>query len=343
MQYGPQQLSPQETQRFLVAVLCLCAVKVIGGLGRRTTVPQPSAQLHRKDSRAGRIWAQEWLTRRQLHGDYDQLLQELNKEDRKGHKNFLRIYPELFEEMVERLTPLSKKDTKMRLAQVVGLKLAVTLRHLASENDYTSLQYTFRVSKSSICRFIPLVCQAIIDTYKPEVMKCSKTPEEWNDVGKRFSSKWNYFNCVGALDGKHVAIKKSKGGGSLYFNYKKFHSIILMALSNAKYRFLFVDVSADGGAGDGETWQKCNLARATTNNRAGLPQDRNLPNDDEPIPFHIAFAFALNLWMMKPYSQQSQDPTERLYSYRLSRTCRVVENAFGLLQMRWRVFGTTMQ
>ncbi|XP_064122527.1 putative nuclease HARBI1 [Macrobrachium nipponense] len=247
--------------------------------------------------------------------------------------------------MVERLTPLLKKDTKMWLAQEVGLKLAVTLRHLASGNDYTSLQYSFRVSKSSICRFIPLVCQAIIDPYKPEVMKCPKTPEEWNDIAKRFASKWNYFNCVGALDGKHIAIKKPKGGVSLYFNYKKFHSIVPMALSDAKYKFLFADIGAEGGAGDGGTWQKCNLARAITNNRAGVPQYRNLPNDDEPIPFHIVAddAFALNPWLMKPYSHQSQDPTERICSYRLSRTCRVVENSFGLLHMKWRVSGMTMQ
>ncbi|XP_064102681.1 uncharacterized protein LOC135212843 [Macrobrachium nipponense] len=299
-------LSPLETQS--VAVLCLCAVQVINGLRRRTRVPQPPAPC-RKDGRAGRIWAREWLTRRQLHGDYGELLQELNKEDRKGHKNFLRIYPELFEEMVERLTPLlKKKDTKLWRAQEVGLKLAVTLHHLASGNDYTSLQYSFRVSKSSLCRFIPVVCQALIDIYKPEVMKCPKTPEEWNDVAKRFASKWNYFNCVGALDGKNVAIKKPIGGGSLYFN-KKFHSIVLMARSDAKYKFLFIDVGAEGGAGDGGTWQKCNLARAIANNRAGLPLDRNLPNDDEPVPFHIVVdnAFTLNTWLMKPYSHQSQD------------------------------------
>ncbi|XP_064109600.1 putative nuclease HARBI1 [Macrobrachium nipponense] len=141
----------------------------------------------------------------------------------------------------------------------------------------------------------------------------------------------------GSLDGKHIAIKKPKGGGSLYFNYKKFHSIVLMALSDAKYKFLFINVGAEGGARDGGTWQKCNLARAIANNRAGLPQDRNLPNDDEPIPFHMVadHASALNTWLMKPYSHQSQDPTERIYGYRLSRACRVLENAFGLLQMRW--------
>ncbi|XP_064106753.1 putative nuclease HARBI1 [Macrobrachium nipponense] len=238
--------------------------------------------------------------------------------------------------MVERLTPLLKKDTKMRRAQEVGLKLAVTLRHLASGNEYTSLQYSFRVSKSSLCRFIPVVCQAITNIYKPEVMKCPKTPEERNDIAKRFASKWNYFNCVGALDGKHIAIKKPKGGGSLYFNYKKFHSFVLMALSDAKYKFVFVDVGAEGGTGDGGTWQKCNLARAITNNRAGLPQDRNLPNDDEPIPFHIVAddAFTLNTWLMKPYSHQSQDPTQRIYSYRLSsaRFRGWWKNSFGLLQ-----------
>ncbi|XP_064114044.1 uncharacterized protein LOC135220644 [Macrobrachium nipponense] len=167
-------------------------------------------------------------------------------------------------------------------------------------------------------------------------MKCPKTAEEWNCVAKRFASKSNHFICVGTLGGKHVAIKKPKGGGSLYFNYKKFYSIVFMALSEAKYRFLFVDVGAEGVAGDGGTWQKCNLARAITYNRAGLPQDRSLPNNDEPVPFHIVAddAFALKLWMMKPYSHQSQDPTERLYSYRLSRTHRVVENVFGMLQMR---------
>ena len=90
-----------------------------------------------------------------------------------------------------------------------------------------------------------------------------------------------------------------------------------MALSDAKYRFLFVDVGAGGGGGDGGTWQKCSLARAITYNRAGLPQDTNLPNDDEPVPFHTVAddAFALQSWMMKPYSHQSQDPTQRLYSY----------------------------
>ena len=46
---------------------------------------------------------------------------------------------------------------------------------------------------------------------------------------------------------------------------------------------------------------------------------------------------------MKPFSHQSQVQRERIYSYRLSRVRRVVENAFGIMSQRFRCFLTTMQ
>ncbi|XP_063848246.1 uncharacterized protein LOC135093202 [Scylla paramamosain] len=231
--------------------------------------------------------AGEWLTRRSMHGDFHHLLQELNREDTKGYKNFLRIKPELFREMVDRLTPiLAKKATRMREPLSVGLKLAVTLQFLASGDSYTSLQYSFRVSKTAICRFVPKVCQAIIDIYKPEVLKCPRTPEEWNQVAEGFSKRWNYHKCGGGLDGKHVRVKKPWHAGSLFFNYKKFHSIVLMAVADANYKFLYVDVGAEGSAGDGGTWFKCTLHDAIAQKRVGFPEHSFLPSDDNanPIP-----------------------------------------------------------
>lgn len=321
--------------------ICLSALGLLLMLDQLTRPKPPD--LRRRVVRT--VWTREWLLRRELFGDYENLLWELHREDSKGFKAFIRITPEFFREMVEKIRPLvRKKTTKWRKPLPVGLKLAVTLRFLATGNSYSSLQFSFRTSKSAISLFVPVVCQALIDVYKQEALQCPTTPDGWKKIADAFSRKWNYHNCLGALDGKHVAMRKPVGGGSLYFNYKKFHSIILMALADAHYRFLYVDIGAEGGAGDAGTWWRCSLHNAIENGRIRFPAAETIPNDDNPIPYHIVAddAFALKTWLMKPFSHLTQIHHERVYSYRLSRARRVVENAFGILQMRWRVFSTTM-
>ncbi|XP_050704970.1 putative nuclease HARBI1 [Eriocheir sinensis] len=197
----------------------------------------------------------------------------------------------------------------MRPALPVGLKLGVTLRYLATGDDYTSLHYDFRVSVPSISRFVPKVLKAIIQVYKDEYLHCPRTPEAWKEVADGFSRRWNYHNCLGALDGKHVPIRRPPHAGSKFFNYKKFHSIILLALADSGLRFIYVDVGAEGGAGDAGTWNRCTLQQAIESGALSLPDDTCLPHDDTPCPTTSAR--------------------------------RVVENAFGVMQRKFKVFGVT--
>jgi hypothetical protein len=101
------------------------------------------------------------------------LMYELKTEDRQSFINFLRMSPEMFREMEHKLSDsLTKNYTWYRTALKPGLKLAITLRYMASGENYRSLMYSFRVPHNTICLLIPDVCQAIIDAYSDEVISC---------------------------------------------------------------------------------------------------------------------------------------------------------------------------
>lgn len=50
--------------------------------------------------------------------------------------------------------------------------------------------------------------------------------DNWLKIAKEFEKCWNFLNCVGAIDGKHIAIQCPSNLGSGYFNDKEHHSIV---------------------------------------------------------------------------------------------------------------------
>lgn len=66
--------------------------------------------------------------------------------------------------------------------------------------------------------------------------------------------------CVGALDGKRELIQKPANMGSQFFDYKCHFSIILMALVDADFKFIYVYVDTNGRASDTGVWSRCSLA-----------------------------------------------------------------------------------
>ena len=142
------------------------------------------------------------------------------------------------------------------------------------------------------------------------------------------------------MDGKHIQIRPPAGSGSYYFNYKSTHSIVLLAVVDASYSFIYVDVGTNGRISDGGVWDGCSLKSAVENGTLDIPPEENLPGTNIPVPhvFLADDAFPLKPYLMKPYPFRNQTEEQRIFSYRLSRARRTVENAFGILANRFRVF-----
>ncbi|XP_036322511.1 uncharacterized protein LOC118736560 [Rhagoletis pomonella] len=125
-------------------------------------------------------------------------------------------------------------------------------------------------------------------------------------TANKFMALWNFPNCVGAIDGKHIRIKSPNNSGSLFFNYKEYYSMVLLAIVDADCKFVAVDVESYGGEGDAGIYLKSNIGHRKQNNEFKFPATRPLPEatEAEPYVFDGDEAFALHERLMKPYPRR---------------------------------------
>lgn len=141
-------------------------------------------------------------------------------------------------------------------------------------------------------------------------------------------------------DGKHIAIKQPPDSGSYYYNYKGFFSVVLFAIVNANYEFIYVSCGTNGRISDGGVIKNTDFYSLLTRGSLKLPQPVNMPGIQSNLPFVFIGdeAFKLMTNFMTPYRQSNRiGYEEKCFNYRLSRARRVVENAFGIMANRFRV------
>lgn len=162
------------------------------------------------------------------------------------------------------------------------------------------------------------------------MLQVPNTIESWEKVMHDYETLWNFPNVCGAIDGKHVKIKCPPNTGSEYFNYKKDFSTILFAVVDADYNFLYIDVGTNGRVNDAAVFAKSTLNDALRNNSLNIPEQGIFVADD---------AFPLRTNILKPFSRYGPlTETRKIFNYILSRARRVVENTFGILVSKFRIF-----
>ncbi|XP_077516512.1 uncharacterized protein LOC144126289 [Amblyomma americanum] len=129
--------------------------------------------------------------------------------------------PEMFDTLLSFVTDDLTRQYVMREPLEPGEWLAITLSYLATGQDIKDIGLACRVGIEKARVTIHFCCRIIWARLKDQFMKVPSAGD-WVEISEGFKKQWQFPNCLGAVDGKHVAIMAPANTGSAYFNYKTF-------------------------------------------------------------------------------------------------------------------------
>ncbi|EZA59386.1 hypothetical protein X777_00508 [Ooceraea biroi] len=129
-------------------------------------------------------------------------------EDREKFVNFFRVTPETFKKLLQIVLPHIEKQFVIREPISGRTRLQICLRYISSGDSMISVSYAFRVAPNTVSKIISETCDVIWDTLKDMVF-VKPSEDNWRRIADEFGEKWNFPNCFGAIDGKHIILQVS--------------------------------------------------------------------------------------------------------------------------------------
>ena len=207
-------------------------------------------------------------------------------------------------------------------------RLAMALRFYATGGEFSVLADNFGVGVSTFRETVFEVTEILIA--KLPAPSFPTTKEEVIRTALEFDRDHTFPDVVGTVDGSHIPINAPLENREDYWCYKKFYSIILLAVCNAQMQFTFFDIGCPGKECDGGVYKRCELSDLV----------ENLAVCTGTTKYHLLGdkAFTLSNGLMKPFSEDSaaEDELVRLFNYLLSSVRMLIECSFGILKERFR-------
>lgn len=211
---------------------------------------------------------------------------------------------------------------------------------MATGETFVSLSLYFARGESTVRRIIKETTEVIWDVLK-EIYMPVITREKFRHIADRFELLWNLPNCLGALDGKHIRIEKFPNTGSENFNYKHFHSTVLLACCDADGLFTMIEPGFAGPNSDGGIFKASAINYWLIHGGFDIPLPSPLRYDETAAPYPFYFvadeAFPLTRNLLRPYSSRTLDNVKRIFNYRLSRGRKTIECVFGMAAEKFAV------
>ena len=102
---------------------------------------------------------------------------------------------------------------------------------------------------STVCVILHEFTQVIVEQLSSQYITIPSGQDLRTNVDG-FELKWNFPQCIGAIDAAHLPIISPKENVLDYYNRKGYHSVILQALVDHVYKFLDFCVGWPGSVHD---------------------------------------------------------------------------------------------
>ena len=92
--------------------------------------------------------------------------------------------------------------------------------------SFRALAFSFRMGDTAFRRIVKETVEILWEELHRLHMPLSTT-ECLKSNAKQFENIWNFPHVVGCLDGKHIRIVCLTDSGAMFFNYKRYFSVVL--------------------------------------------------------------------------------------------------------------------
>ena len=218
----------------------------------------------------------------------------------------------------------------------VDKQLAICLNRLACGGQSFMASELFGVSETTVGRLVHKVVEAICEVHGDRLKWPSG--EARSRVMAEFEQDKALPNCLGALDCTHIHMEKPANCASeKYYDRNGRFSLIVMAVVDLNYRFLYIHVGCPGPYNDARVFRISALGTRTSTLFAGEAvgvQGRMVK------PYVIADAgFALKEHVIVPYQGRDLPAIQKDFNHRHSSARMCVEQTFGIFKEWWGYLG----
>ena len=252
-------------------------------------------------------------------------------------KDNFRMSRHTFYSLCRQMSPyIEGQSTRMRDPVEVDRQVALTLYYLADEGRMRKTANSFGLSRSSVSIIVRKVCRVICEHLGPQLIQLPRTEAEVKKKVAMFSSRYDFPQCLGAVDGTHIEIKQPTHNATDFVNRKSHFTINVQACCDCNCVFMDVVVKWSGSVHDARVFTNSTLNAKFKSGE--IPSClKRIVEDEDPIQVFILGdpAYPLLPYLMKEYANGGATQQEQYFGYRLCSARNVIECAFGRLKARF--------